>query len=145
MHSSYPSAGSSLAIVTAAASIPELRWALITSLRSLFSLSIVSQLIAKPEPPDSECLKEETVTLPKLEKLEEKVLEVTAEIELAVADVHPRTDRQRRRAARGLHCDDSRLLGDVALVLPSSTGEDRATRNPRYPQTEGLIPGGVWW
>ena len=138
-----PSVGSSLAIVTAAASIPELRWALIIGLKSLLSLFVVSQLIAKPDPPDSEYLKEETVISPKLEKVEEKSDGCDGgEIGLAVADVLPRTDRPRRRAIRGLRRDDSRLLGDVALVLPSSTGEERATPNPRHPQTEGLIPGG---
>ena len=57
-----PSVGSSLAIVTAAAStclFPDLRWALITGLKSLFSSFVVSQLVAKPEPLGSECLKEE--------------------------------------------------------------------------------------
>ena len=61
---------------------------------------------------------------------------------LAVADVHPRTDRPRRRATRGLRRDNSRLLGDVTPVLPSSTGEKRASPNPRHPRTEELIPGG---
>ena len=49
------------------------------------------------------------------------------EIGLVVADVHPRTDRPRRRATRGLRRDNFRLLGDVTPVLPSSTGEERAT------------------
>ena len=139
-----PSVGSSLAIVTAAAStcfVPDLRWALIAGLKSLFFLFVVSQLVAKPEPPDSECPKEEIVITPKSEKVEEKVTDDCEEIGLAVADVHPRTDRPRRRATRGLCRDDSRLLGDVALVLPSSTGEEKATPNPRHPQAEGLIPG----
>ena len=110
-----PSVGSSLATVTAAAStcfVPDLRWALITGLQSLFSLFVVSQLIAKPEPPDSECLKEEIVIPPKLERVEEKVTEVTAK----KFDWPPRTARPRRCATRGLRRDDSRLLGDVALV-----------------------------
>ena len=64
------------------------------------------------------------------------------EIGLAVADVHPRTDRPRRRATRGLRRDDSLLLGGVAPVLPSSTSEERATPNPRHTQAEGLIPRG---
>ena len=60
----------------------------------------------------------------------------------AVTNAHPGTDRPKGRATRGLCRDDSLLLGDVASVMPSSVGGERATPDTRHPQVEGLIPGG---
>ena len=49
----------------------------------------------------------------------------------AVTNAHSGTDRPKGRAARGLYRDDSLLLGDVAPVMPSSVGGERATPDTR--------------
>ena len=72
------------------------------------SLFVVSQLIAKPEPPDSECLKEEIVILPKLEKVEEKATEVTVK----------KLDWSWQTFIRGLiGREDALLEGSVVTIL----------------------------
>ena len=77
-----PSVGSSLAIVTAAAStclVRDLRSVLVTCFRSLFALWVVSQLFTKSTPLESECLEERIEILPMMETTVEQVTVETVE------------------------------------------------------------------
>ena len=77
-----PSVGSSLAMVTAAAStcfVRDLRSVLVTCFQSLFLLWVVSQLFTKSAPLESECLGERREILPMTETTEEEVTVVTVE------------------------------------------------------------------
>ena len=77
-----PSVGSSLAIVTAAAStcfVPDLRSVLITCFKGLFPLIVASQLFTKAAPLESECLEERIEILPMAETTEEEEARVTVE------------------------------------------------------------------
>ena len=141
-----PSVGSSLAIVTAAAStclVPHLRWVLIACCRSLFSRLVVSQLVKESVPLDSECLEERIEPLPKTrEGGRESVRGGGGGNGLTVAEVYPGSGRSGGRATRSLTRDDTRLLEDVALVLPSTTTERGTISDPRNPQAGELLPGG---
>ena len=59
---------------------------------------------------------------------------------LAVADVDSGTGRSGGRAARSLTRVDTRLLDDVATVLPSTTTETRTITNSCNPQAGELLP-----
>ena len=136
-----PSVGSSLATVTAAAAtclVPDLRWVLIACCKSLFSLLVVSQLVTKSALLESECLEERIEILLKTETVEEKVTEVTV---AKVAEVCLGTGRSGGRATRNITRDDTRLLDDVAPVLPSTTTERGPISSSRNPQAGELLPG----
>ena len=104
-----PSVGFSLAIVTAAAStcfVPDLRSVLIICFKSLFPVSVVSQLFTTSARGDG------------------------GESGLAVAEVHPRNGRSGGRAARNVIWDDTCLLDDVAPVCGRHRPKEE--RSPIY-------------
>ena len=138
-----PSVGSSLAIVAAAAAstcfVPDLKWVLIACCNSLFLLWVVSQLFTKSAPLESECLEERIEILPRAETTEWGSWESGP----AVAEVHPGTCRSGGRASRNIICDDARLLGDVAPVLPTTATERGTISISRNPQAGELLPEGL--
>ena len=131
-----PSVGSSLAVVTAAAStrfVPDLRSVLVTCFKSLFPLWVASQLFRMSGredryPPDGgggRGNREDNC--------------------LAVAEVHPGNGRPGGRTARNVISDDARLLDDVALVLPTTaTGRERSPTHAIRKRVNSS-PEGVWW
>ena len=59
-----------------------------------------------------------------------------------MAEVHPGIGRLGGRAARNVIRDDTRLLDDVAPVLPTAATGRGTITNSRNPQTGELLPRG---
>ena len=141
-----PSVGSSLAIVTAAAStcfVPDLRSVLVTCFKSLISsvgcVSAVYQLSSTGigmsrredrDPPDDG------------DDGRGGDRGNGGEDGLAVAEVHPGLGRPRGRAARNVIRDDARVLDDVVPVLQRAATGRGTISNSCNLQAGELSPGG---
>ena len=132
-----PSVGSSLAIITAAAStclVRDLRS--VTCFKSLFPLWVVSQLFTSTgigmsgredrDPP----------------KDRDDGRGGDGGESGLMTENRPRTGRSAKRATRNIIRDDARLLDDAALVLPTAANGRRTISHSRNPQASELLPGG---